>query len=325
MCLVVSALALAAPVSAAAQLVKYDALFVFSDSFGDTGNDWILTKSLGLTPAIPPSESPHKTYFRGRFSNGPIMFEHFWSNLNPNGGPVVPSLSVSAIPRKGAISFAYGGSKSGNDCFPFAGLQCQVEQFAELLGGAPPPSRALFAVFSGANDVLGADLSDPSMVEGVVKGIVSNVAQAIERLYALGARDVMVLNMPNLGVAPIVPVALKVPADGVAQYHNALLSAALSQLSSNLPGLRIIPIDVYGYLNSLIANQSFTNFNEPALPMPAATCLFDGAMPAGINCPDVATFNVDRGFFFWDIEHPSKAAHSAIGGFLHREVTKLIR
>jgi phospholipase/lecithinase/hemolysin len=310
----------ALPSSTAAQEPKFDSFFVFSDSLGDTGNDWILTKSFGAEPAIPPSESPHRTYFRGRFSNGPILFEHLWSQLGPEG-ELTPSLAVRALPKKGGISFAYGGSTSGTTCFPLAGLRCQVEQYAQLLGSNPAPQRALFAVFSGSNDILQAENPfDPA----VVVGIVSNVTAAIQRLYALGARDIMVLNMPNLGLAPLVQdPAAKIALNSLAQQHNALLSAALTGLSSSLPGIRIIPIDIYSHLQSLVATSAF-NFQATALPLPIALCLFDEAIPEGSNCTDVP-LNADRRYFFWDVEHPTKAAHQAFGEFLYKELRAFYR
>lgn len=163
------------------------------------------------------------------------------------------------------------------------------------------------------------------VLAGVVLVVLANVTRAVDRLYALGARDVMVLNMPNIGIAPIVSdPALKIALDGLAQLHNVKLSAALGSLSATRPGLRIIPIDVYSFFKSLTETSSF-NFTVPALPPSASFCLFDGATPTGINCPDVPTFNVDRRFFFWDIEHPTRSAHATIGAFLFRELKALVR
>jgi phospholipase/lecithinase/hemolysin len=310
--------AFATPASAKGDeaLPDYNAFFVFSDSLGDTGNDLIRTTSLGANPAIPPSTSPHRTYFYGRFSNGPILFEYFWAGLNRGGGLVTPSLAVSALPKKGALSFAYGGSTTGTTCFPLAGLRCQVEEFAALLDGRRPPKRALYAIFSGANDVLQApNPFDPA----VVGGIVSNIGAAVQRLYQLGARDVMVFNMPNLGRSPIVAdPALKAGLGILAQQHNALLANALAGLVDSLPGLRVIPIDVYAFLESLASTSTF-NFEVTALPPPLSFCLFDGE-PAGVNCTDVPTFKVDPSYFFWDVEHPTTVAHAATGAFVLREL-----
>lgn len=69
-----------------------------------------------------------------------------------------------------------------------------------------------------------------------------------------------------------------------------------------------------------LAGPSSFNFEATALPFPASICLFDGATPAGINCPDVSTFNVNRSYFFWDVEHPTKFAHAAMGAFLYRQL-----
>jgi phospholipase/lecithinase/hemolysin len=318
--------ALAAPDPAAAQVPKFDAFYVFSDSLGDTGNDWILTFFAGANPAIPPSVSPHRTYFFGRFSNGPILFEHVWHKLNSDGGPVLPSLAFfGGIPRKGAISFAFGGSKTGDDCSLFRGLQCQVDDFERLLRGNPPSTRALYAVFSGANDVLNAPPpTTPEELAALIGGIVGNISTSVQRLYGLGARHVMVFNMPNLGLAPLITdPTVKAQLDFVAQQHNVALDGALSALSTNLPGIRIIRIDAYGFLQSLTSRSAF-NFAVPALPFPAALCLFDGAPAPGPNCPN-ANFNVSPSFFFWDVEHPTAAAHAVIGAFVHRELKKFYR
>ena len=304
------------------QVPNHDALFVFGDSISDTGNFLILSKALGADPAIPPSDSPHKTYFRGRFSNGPIVFEHLWDRMNPQGGAVVPSLALTRLPPRTAVSFAFGASGTGSACAPIPGLLCQVGLFAQALNGSQPSRRALYAVFSGANDVLNApNPFDPA----VVAGIVNNVSQAVGQLYQLGARDVIVVNMVNLGLSPLVTAPeLKAALDQLAQQHNAALANALDVLSSTLPGIRIIPVDLYSHVQSLVATASF-DFSIPALDPVNAWCLFDGAVPTGINCADVPTFNVDRRYFFWDVEHPTKAAHADAGAFIYQKLREAYR
>jgi phospholipase/lecithinase/hemolysin len=151
------------------------------------------------------------------------------------------------------------------------------------------------------------------------------VSTAIERLYDLAARHIMVLNMANLGLAPVVPAPLKNLLNQVAQLHNAKLAAALAQLS-NKPGIRIIPIDVHSHLESLVQNSAF-NFQEPAAqPFAAAVCLFNNAFPpppdSGSDCPNVTTFNVNPKYFFWDVQHPTTAAHANVAAFMHRELKR---
>jgi hypothetical protein len=147
----------------------------------------------------------------------------------------VPSLAIAQLPPRTAVSFAFGASETGADCSPIPGLLCQVGMYAQSLNGAQPSKRALHAVFSGANDVLNApNPFDPA----VVAGIVPHVSQAVQQLYQLGARDVIVVNMVNLGLSPVVTgPELKAALDQLAQQHNAALASALGVLS-NPPSIR---------------------------------------------------------------------------------------
>jgi phospholipase/lecithinase/hemolysin len=254
------------------------------------------------------------TYFQGRFSNGPVAFEYLWDLITSNaGGDVTPFLSTLRVPRKGAVSFAFGASGTGfiepvpGSLF-VPGLNGQVELLRAGLRGRRAPPRALYAIFSGANDYLGASADHPP----VPSIVVGNIVKAVQKLYALGARDVMVLNLPDLGLIPLVPVELKGTLSQLTMAHNFLLAQALDALALSLPDLRLIPVDVYSFTQNLAAKSNLS----PALPFPVSYCLF--TVPA--SCPNVATFDVDPKFFFWDAEHPTTATHAALGEFLYRQL-----
>ena len=306
------------PARLEAQAPKFDAFFVFGDSLSDTGNLWLLTKAAGQDPAVPPSVSPHTTYFNGRFSNGPVAFEYLWDLMNSKAGvSVTPFLSRLKVPQKGAVSFAFGPSGTGfiEPAGPLfvPGLNGQVELFGTALRGKKSPPRALYAIFSGANDYLAASADNPP----VPPVVVGNIVKAIQKLYALGARDVMVLNLPDLGLIPLVPAGpLKETMSQLTLAHNYLLDQALNALAASLPDLRLIPVDVYTFTNGLAAQQG-TDLT-PALSFPDSYCLFT----APATCPNVGTFDVDPNFFFWDAEHPTTATHAALGDFLYSKLVQ---
>ena len=309
----VSVLALSIePVNSEAQAPEIDAFFGFGDSLSDTGNLWLLTKAVGQDPAVPPSVRPHMTYFNRRFSNGPVAFEYLWNLIaSKAGGEVEPFLSTGRVPQKGAVSFAFGASGTGFiEQIPgpllVPGLNGQVELFRAGLRGRKVPPRALYAIFSGANDYLSASAAAPPDLSVVV----GNIVNAIQKLYALGARDVMVLNLPNLGLIPLVPDGLKPTLTGLTVLHNRMLAEALTGLAASLPDLRLIPVDVFTFSNNLAADADL----NPALPFPLSHCLF-GGNPA--SCTNAGTFDVDPKFFFWDAEHPTTATHAALGAFLY--------
>jgi phospholipase/lecithinase/hemolysin len=294
--------------TASADTPRYDAMYVFGDSLSDTGNDLILSKVIGITPAIPPSETPHRTYFRGRFSNGPVAFEYLWRLIkqNPNAN-VKPSFSFVLPSQSGAISYAYGGATSGvsattPDGFPVLGLLGQVEAFRFGLFGRKPAPRSLFALWIGANDYALATPPSPAFVVG-------NIKLAIQRLYRIGGRQFMVLNMPNLGLTPIAQAqGLGDALGGLSLLHNGLLAQALSELSVSLPGIRITPVDVFA-LQLNVFGSTFGSVPALGLLSPGAeSCLLRNPT----SCPDVPLTLTDP-FFYWDVEHPTTYIHGILG------------
>jgi phospholipase/lecithinase/hemolysin len=313
------------PATAVAQGRAVDPLFVFGDSLSDTGNDFLATKfQLNLDPAIPPSESPHATYFLGRFSNGPVAFEYFWCALNhqhPCTTGLTPSLTPGATPGVDrGISFAFGGSGSGDythisEYFDVPGLQTQIGMFQGLLYGSEPPAHALYAIFTGANDYFATPPMDPAVV-------VQNIVWGIERLYYLGARTIMVVDLPDLGAAPI-SAGNREALSNLTNEHNRRLAEALKALDKhgphqNLPGLDVIAVTLKEFLKSLPKNTDLTTaavdtLFQPAAPgqWPVSWCLFTNPL----NCPDVPTFNVSREYFFWDAQHPTTTTHERLGRY----------
>ena len=119
-----------------------------------------------------------------------------------------------------------------------------MAQFATRLGGSPADPGALYVVMGGPNDIfLNAALSKPQ--DPVAS--VSNVVAAIGDLYALGARIILVPNLPDIGKAPGFlggPSAAGVTALTLA--FNALLASAIPNLESSFAGLDILPFDTLG-------------------------------------------------------------------------------
>jgi phospholipase/lecithinase/hemolysin len=126
----------------------------------------------------------------------------------------------------------------------------------------------------------------------------------------------MVLNLPDLGLIPLVPAELKGTLSQLTLAHNFLLAQALTALAASLPDLRLIPVDVYTFTNGLAAQPGADL--SPALSFPDALCLFT----APASCPNVGTFDVDPKFFFWDAEHPTTATHAALGQFLYSQISQ---
>jgi len=311
----------------AARKGENSAFYVFGDSLVDIGNDFIATQQFGFDPALPPSLSPHRTYFEGRFSNGPVEFEYLWQILEHRKPgkkkALIPYLSNPCENNDeigSAVDFGFGGSGTGLSSLTHGvavpGLLGQVALFACALQGQAPPDDALYAIWSASNDYF--NYLSPAPLDPILTPtqVVDNIAQAIQGLYGLGARRIVVLNQPALGKVPLV---LGTPASALltalSQQHNAALGAALTQLSSTLPGLELVPVNVNVALGHVPASANATTPALDALfpppgpgEVPMSRCLLLNAAA----CRNVPTFDVDLQYVFWDVQHPTTEVHRLI-------------
>ncbi|KQP12074.1 hypothetical protein ASF45_32230 [Pseudorhodoferax sp. Leaf265] len=301
---------------------NYQEMYVFGDSLSDTGNAFVATTAQQMVPALPPSISPHATYWQGRFTNGPVAAEYLWDLMSrKNGSELAPSLTLTARVSKAGVSFAFGGSTSGISSlsplgFTVPGLLGQVQLFNTLLMGKRAPGAALYVVWSGSNDYLQGMTSTPSNVVG-------NVAASVRQLYAMGARSFLVPNLADMGITPFAQAqGASAAFTQLSQGHNALLSATLASLSQELPGARIVSLDVFA-LGAALAAAGQVSTDLPALEYlapgtGAVDCLFRN--PA--TCMNINFSAFLPPFLFWDVMHPTTQIHGLIGSAMFNALQK---
>lgn len=249
---------------------SFDQIYVFGDSLSDTGN---LFNATGLPPSPP--------YFQGRASDGPLWVEYLTSDLGLTSGQ--------------QTNYAFGGANSGSDntSIPgvqsLPGLQQQIASFQATNTQADP--EALYVLWSGANDYLSRSVSDPAVP-------VNNISTAVSSLADSGAKNIMVVNLPDLGKLPGTSSDIQISTglSALSEAHNAGLAANLNFLSQQAD-VNIIPVDVNSLFNRAITTPSdfgFTNVTDACLTQ-ASVCS-----------------NSDE-YLFWDDIHPTTAAHELVG------------
>ncbi|WP_414752753.1 SGNH/GDSL hydrolase family protein [Anabaena sp. CCY 9910] len=293
-------LSLMSPLKASA--ANFTGLYVFGDSLSDTGNTYNISNLFNPLNPIPPSPP----YEPGRFSNGPIWVDYVGSKLGLTPTPItnlVPDLNVSRpltapFPTQG-INFAIGGANSGEGNsfgFPLPGVLQQVSAFQALLqvNQQSFDSNALYAVSGGANDYLfPPQFSDPSRPQPY-----TNISQAVSNLAAIGAKNILVFNLPDLG---------RIPASGTNGRNPAALTQATldfnSNLAKNLDEIRknqqvnIIEIDIYSLVNRVLATPNEFGFEN----------VTNSCLSQFLNCS-----NNPSKYFFWDDVHPSTDGHKLV-------------
>ena len=320
------------PARAQGRVPAFDSLFVFGDSLVDVGNVWHLSRALHLTPAPPPSESPNLTYWLGRFSNGRVSVEYLWDRLDGRkpGQRVAlrPFVTGPWLNATDAVSFAFGGTGTPEidqtpGGFYAPGLKGQVELFRLALRGRRPSRKALYVVMTGANDYRVDRYNVPMQPEQVV----ANITESVRRLCALGARDVLVLSLPDLGQTPYLTPDEAAARSLVTQSHNDLLRPAIETLGDQVPGSRIRYVEVDILLNELRATMNAREAAldvllppDPMSPVLMSACLF--VDPA--TCQDVpgGNFSTPGAFLFWDVVHPTTEAHERLADRLYDQLSR---
>ena len=296
-----AALFLTALFTFGAHALPYTGLVVFGDSLSDTGNNALAFDSNFPPPGtartpLPisgPTFIPAFPYASNVYSNGPVWVRPFAASL---GLSIAPSLA-------GGTDFAFGGARTGPSPsgFPFSLLD-QMGMFLGATGNIAPAS-SLYVVAGGGNDArdafqLAASGGNPS---ALINQYVQNIALMLRTLNAAGARDVLLVNIPDIGKTPAIQAlhavnpALPGLASLIAANMNAALDAALASIVF-APQTHLFELNAYALVDSVVANAgAFGLTNATAACAASAACV---ANPSST--------------FFWDGIHPTTAGHALI-------------
>jgi outer membrane lipase/esterase len=189
-------------------------------------------------------------------------------------------------------------------------------QIDELLAATPTLNpHALYSVWIGANDILvnvgeaAAGQITPAQVQANVVTAAAQTLQQIARLRDAGAKTIMVFNLPDIGKTPLGLAEPTAPFSSLSSLFNSTLEAGLGSLNVD-----IIPVNVNGLLNEVIANPAaygFVNVTTPACTTASSiTCT-----TATLVAPNAA-----QNYLFADTVHPTPAGHQIIADYVFAEI-----
>jgi outer membrane lipase/esterase len=254
----------------------------FGDSLSDIGNLFGLTG----TPSPP--------YFNGRFSNGQTWVEYLAPGQAGWTGGLTPA---------GSLNFAFGGARTDN-LFPQPpGTGTQIGAF--FAGGGTFGANDIVTMWAGANNLL-QGINEPAnrtlaAMTTIANSAANDVVSQVGTLSGAGARTIIVLSLPNLGLAPLFNTSPASPlATAAVSAFNGTLRTGLTAAAAANPGLRIVQVNVAGLFSEALANPAafgFTNVTNPCVT--TAACI-------------TASQAVQNTFLFWDGVHPTTAGHALV-------------
>ena len=303
-CLAVAALAtfacIAGPVLAEGQPQE---VVVFGDSLSDPGNVFALTGNVSNTPYAVIPTWPYATGGL-HFSNGKT-----WIEQRPAGNVNAQSSGPAYQVRGVFTNYAVGGSRAR----PASGgllqgdLTVQVQNYLTDFGGAARQG-ATHVIFIGGNDVrdaleAGGGPASLAILDAAVKAVAFNM----QTLYLAGATHFVVVNAPDLGLVPAVRLlgpAVQTGATALSAGYNAGLAAVVAGLNAGLPGVHIVLVDLFDFLQDVVAHPADYGLTD-AIDM----CITPG-VKGNAKCSN------PNDHLFWDGIHPTSAGHALLANLI---------
>ena len=304
-------LAFGLALSVPAMAGPFSADVVFGDSLSDRGN---LADALGRNFPTPP-------FFHDSFTNGPVAVQVMAERLGltadaslfPTGFKDVNGLGLTP-----GTNYAVAGATAGNafgQGVPNLNLPQQVAAYLTHAGSAS--ASALYTVFIGGNDVRTA--AHQGSASYVTDGVTTELA-AVNTLIAAGARNILVVNVPDVGAIPEFTLGYPSQDAAATAYsvsYNSQLAAGLAGIIAGNPADDIKLFDIYDFNNQLIAGSASLGITNTTTPC------YTSDVPLAINpaCGpiDPATQQATNigAFQYWDSIHPTAKFHQAFGDALY--------
>lgn len=296
----------------------YSNIYAFGDSLSDAGN-------LSISTTVPVSPPYYKEQYGSSsgtvFSNGPVWVQDLAADL----GLTVPSPSLNS-----GTDFAYGGAETGatpqNASSPEYTAISLPAQLAQFKLQVPNPSpTALYTLSIGSNDIdsiLATSLTSAQQTTDI-NDAVSNEISFVKSLISDGAKNLLILNVPDLGKIPEITLGLdngsNMPSaayDALASQLSAQYNAALTAQLATVTGATIQVADAYTLLDNATANPAaygLTNVTSP---------VWNGSFVSASSGTLAATTPATQDqYLYFDDYHPTETGQQAIANLAYQTVT----
>lgn len=283
-------LLLASPLSIAA---PYSSVVVFGDSLSDNGN---------LAASVPSYDFLNSKPYNHGFNNGLPAVEQLAKLLNL---PLMPSRYFT-VPGLGS-NFAVAGARAAGS----AAIDLNSQVAAFLAGKKnKAPSDALYVVFIGGNDIRDMrDQTNDKTANQLLEKLGSNVKANLVQLLNAGAKNVLVVNAPDIGKIPETS-ALASKKYGLAKrayqktvaFNNKLADVVMQVEKQSKTD--IVLFDLQAFFNNIITDSKAYHFNDTT-----HACFSSVSF---VFYPICNATKIDS-FVFFDEIHPTQRVHERLG------------
>lgn len=284
-------------------------LIFFGDSLSDPGNYFIAFGQVSTPPYEPVPVAPYAIGGH-HFSNGPTWAEDIsWMLHTPTSG--LPALRAPGL----FTNFAVGRARARPDAPVFSAydLTTEVGLFLQDFHHTAPKG-AIYVIWIGGLDIedaLEALATDPTGAasSAIIQQALTAVSNNVFALWSAGARDFLILNVPDFGLIPAVRAAGPAAQQAAAQL-TAAYDGGLSQVAASISGLP--DIEVHEFDANALVNRIISSPRQYGL-----TNVQDSCLKFGVVVHPVC--NHPNRYFFWDGIHPTRRGHEIFARLMLEE------
>ncbi|KAF1007132.1 MAG: Thermolabile hemolysin [Luteibacter sp.] len=263
----------------------------FGDSLTDTGNMSTVSQTF---LSVFGGALPSSTWFAGRFSNGPSWVEYLAT-------------------RNGIThnNWAVGGAQTEDAQFGLInGIESQIKSYFDSVAVIPDHKldRTLFTFLVAGNDFV----NDSKYATNIVR----LQRDALNKLVDGGARKILVVELPNVSVAPVFRMG-RTDREQVHQRvytYNSGLDGIIANVKKRakdqgIDNLEIRKVPAYAKFDQVLnspASYGFDNVTESCRKIDSNNFL------NYLKTPQPRTHCVADRFLFWDTLHPSTKMHEVM-------------
>ncbi|KAK6933526.1 GDSL lipase/esterase [Dillenia turbinata] len=310
-------------------------LFVFGDSYVDTGNT-----GKAFSPAW---KAPYGSTFpgkpAGRFSDGRVLTDYLASFLGIRSPIPYRWRKYGKEVLKYGMNFGSGGTGVFDTIVPGPNMTTQInyfeQQVAEKVYTKQDLGNSIALASIAGNDyatfILLNGSSEP--LQDFTRSVINQISVNLKRIHNLGVRKILVTSIEPLGCLPRIAAKFLYKKcsqieNSATTFHNQLLQQVVRDLNNatHQSAFRIIDLN-YAFLSAMKKQNNHTGtvkFGDPLKPC----CV---GVAEGYSCGDVDENGVKKfamckhpmSAFFWDDVHPTQEGWHEVFLALQPSLNKL--
>jgi len=273
------------------------------------GGAGVLTNSPGTPSLVPTLTSQVNAYLAAGAADSKALYS-IWGGANDiffhatAAGAGAASQQLIAANVAAAVAAAVAQGLPASQVAAYT-AQVTAVVTAQVNAGVAAQTGVAASAFETANQA-----------QAAIAAAAAQEVKLIGQLQAAGAKNILVFNLPNVGITPSAAsqgASAAASLTGLSLVFNGTLNTGLSQL-----GKGIVPINTYGLLNEVVANPQGFGFSN--VTAPACT----GGDGSSVHCAPQGTpgatvtyaAGTDQTYLFADGVHPTTAAHAMLGQYV---------